>query len=131
MQLIGLDSFRTGMILLTGLFFYDIYFVFGTTIMVTVAKGLDAPIKLTFPKDILTNPSGPATMLGLGDIVVPGVYVALSLRYDLFEYHRRHPDVAYRKGWFNFPKPYFTTTMIAYILGLATTVVRYTLNKLT
>lgn len=36
-QLIALDSFRTGMILLAGLFFYDIYFVFGTEIMVTVS----------------------------------------------------------------------------------------------
>lgn len=38
-QLLALDSFRTGMILLSGLFLYDIYFVFGTKVMVTV-RGL-------------------------------------------------------------------------------------------
>lgn len=35
-QLMALDSFKTGMILLSGLFLYDIYFVFGTKIMLTV-----------------------------------------------------------------------------------------------
>ena len=37
--------------LLALLFFYDIFFVFGTDVMLTVAKGIDAPIKLQFPKD--------------------------------------------------------------------------------
>lgn len=68
------------------------------------------------------HPFGPATMLGLGDIVVPGVYVALALRFDLSEHHRRHPSAKYRKNWFGFHKPYFTAAMIAYVLGLATTI---------
>ena len=33
-----------------GLFFYDIFWVFGTPVMVSVAKNLDAPIKLLFPR---------------------------------------------------------------------------------
>ena len=37
-----------GAVLLSGLFFYDIFWVFGTPVMVTVAKSLDAPIKLLF-----------------------------------------------------------------------------------
>ena len=32
--------------MLWGLFFYDIFWVFGTDVMVTVAKLADAPIKL-------------------------------------------------------------------------------------
>ncbi len=39
-----------GALLLTGLFFYDIFWVFGTPVMVSVAKSLDAPIKLLFPR---------------------------------------------------------------------------------
>jgi minor histocompatibility antigen H13 len=46
LQYIFLGNFKNGAILLTLLFFYDIFFVFGTDVMVTVAKSIDAPIKL-------------------------------------------------------------------------------------
>jgi minor histocompatibility antigen H13 len=49
-QMLSIDSFKTGMILLSGLFFYDIFWVFGTEVMVTVAKSFDAPIKVVWPK---------------------------------------------------------------------------------
>lgn len=76
-QLLSLDSFKTGMILLSGLFFYDIFWVFGTEVMVSVAKNFDAPIKVIWPRDIIdfvTNEEAKAAfaMLGLGDIVIPG-----------------------------------------------------------
>ncbi|WVY98357.1 hypothetical protein V8G54_030508 [Vigna mungo] len=45
----SLRSFKTGAILLDGLFVYDILWVFFTLIMVGVAKPFDAPIKLWFP----------------------------------------------------------------------------------
>lgn len=49
----------------------------------TVAKSFDAPIKLLFPRaDDLASGKAPFSMLGLGDIVVPGIFVALILRYD-------------------------------------------------
>ena len=50
--------------------------------MLTVAKSLDAPIKLSFPFDWTADPVK-FSMLGLGDIVVPGLFVALALRYDI------------------------------------------------
>jgi hypothetical protein len=43
-----------GFVLLGGLFFYDIFFVFGTKIMVTVAVSMDVPIKVSTP--ILVTP---------------------------------------------------------------------------
>lgn len=46
---INLHSFKVGFTLLWILFFYDIFFVYGTDIMVTVAKNLSIPIKLQFP----------------------------------------------------------------------------------
>lgn len=52
--------------------------------MITVAKSFEAPIKLVFPQDFLeagifgTN----FAMLGLGDIVIPGIFIALLLRFD-------------------------------------------------
>eukprot|EP01083_Nonionella_stella_P027471 75649_1 len=73
-------SYYTATVLLSLLFFYDIFWVFGTDVMVTVAKNLKAPIKLIFPRPaVLEKPN----MLGLGDIVLPGIYIALLLRYDI------------------------------------------------
>lgn len=71
-SLIQLDSFTTGMVLLSGLFFYDIFWVFGTDVMVTVAKSFDVPVKLLFPRDVFASPNANFSMLGLGDIVIPG-----------------------------------------------------------
>jgi minor histocompatibility antigen H13 len=45
-ELISLQSFQVGCVLLIGLFFYDIFWVFGTDVMVTVAKSFEAPIKV-------------------------------------------------------------------------------------
>ncbi|KAI0388391.1 signal peptide peptidase-domain-containing protein [Xylariaceae sp. FL0594] len=80
-------TFATGTAVLAGLFFYDILMVFYTPYMVTVATKLDVPIKLTF--------QGPtrASMLGLGDIVIPGIFVALCLRFDQYMYYRRQQQV--------------------------------------
>ncbi|PGH08667.1 hypothetical protein AJ79_05949 [Helicocarpus griseus UAMH5409] len=91
MQLISPTTFWTGSLVLSALFFYDIYFVFFTPMMVTVAKGLDIPAKLLFPR-----PAPPGedpdlvsmAMLGLGDIVVPGMVIGLALRFDLFLYYK-------------------------------------------
>ena len=51
---ISLGSYKVGAILLVGLFFYDIFWVFGTDVMVTVAKSFDGPIKLLFPRVLPT-----------------------------------------------------------------------------
>merc|ERR1712107_932460 len=78
-ELLHLNNVVTGCILLGGLFFYDIFWVFGTDVMVTVAKSFEAPIKLVFPQDLLENGPMGATnfaMLGLGDIVIPGIFIA-------------------------------------------------------
>ena len=45
-----LGQYKIGVLLLTLLFFYDVFFVFFTPVMVGVAKNLDGPIKLMFPK---------------------------------------------------------------------------------
>ncbi|KAJ6020442.1 hypothetical protein N7540_005946 [Penicillium herquei] len=91
LQFMSPSTFWTGSLILGSLFFYDIYFVFFTPLMVTVATKLDVPIKLLFPR-----PPSPGdkpgiealAMLGLGDIVIPGMMVGLALRFDLFLYYR-------------------------------------------
>ncbi len=42
---ISLAKFTNGAILLCGLFVYDVFWVFGTEVMVSVAKSFDAPVK--------------------------------------------------------------------------------------
>jgi minor histocompatibility antigen H13 len=99
----------TGTLILSALFFYDIYFVFFTPMMVTVATKLDVPIKLLFPRPDgcvvpVGMPEGSAAMeeyakclakkrtmamLGLGDIVVPGMILAFALRFDLYLHYFR------------------------------------------
>ncbi|KAJ7497283.1 peptidase A22B, signal peptide peptidase [Mycena latifolia] len=113
LALLKIDSFRTGCILLAGLFVYDVWWVFGTEVMVKVATSLDVPIKLLWPKSLAFAGSRGFTMLGLGDVVVPGVFIALGLRYD------QHRAGAPADG--RFAKPYFYAGLAAYVVGLVTT----------
>jgi minor histocompatibility antigen H13 len=125
-QILALDTFMTGIYLLAGLFIYDIFWVFGTDVMVTVAKSFDAPIKVLWPKSLFGLGSGSTTeatqftMLGLGDIVIPGIFVALCLRLDHFIYLKQNPN-AHRNS--KYPTPYFHSCFASYILGLVTTIV--------
>lgn len=54
-------------------------------------------------------------MLGLGDIVIPGTFTSLALRYDHFRYTKAHPSAG------TYTKPYFIASLVAYVTGLATT----------
>lgn len=107
LQLLTPTTAWTGTLILATLFLYDIYFVFYTPIMVTVATKLDIPIKLLFPRpDGCVLPIGAGedseamrlykeclakkrtmAMLGLGDIVIPGMILAFALRFDLYLYY--------------------------------------------
>ena len=58
--------------------------------MVTVAKSLDVPIKLLIPRasGLHDDPNRQAlAMLGLGDVVLPGIMIALALRFDLYMWY--------------------------------------------
>ncbi|KAK6989610.1 Minor histocompatibility antigen H13 [Biomphalaria glabrata] len=109
-ELLSLNRVSTGCILLGGLFIYDIFWVFGTNVMVTVAKSFEAPIKLVFPQDLLQHglAANNFAMLGLGDIVIPGIFIALLLRYDVSL--KRNSNL------------YFYAGFVAYCLGLGTTI---------
>ena len=121
--------------LLTFLFFYDIFFVFGSDVMLTVAKNIDAPIKLLFPTewnaiDAETGETKPKfSLLGLGDIVIPGVFIALALRFDVIKtlpkkvnemMERGNADEVLsmlKKNAVTAPKHYFIGTIIGTIVG--------------
>lgn len=113
---LSLGSFKVGAILLCGLFFYDIFWVFGTDVMVTVATSFDAPIKLIFPREFATETEkAKNSILGLGDIVIPGIFIALLLRYDAHRANVTSHEQA-------FAKPFFHVNLFFYVLGLVATV---------
>jgi minor histocompatibility antigen H13 len=118
-----LGQFKVGFILLGLLFFYDIFWVFGTPVMVTVAKNLDGPIKLMFPKNYesIVNGVSPTdfNMIGLGDIVIPGVFVALMLRYDMNNYFKKNKSTEMPFSLSN--NKYFLATMFGYTMGIVFT----------
>ena len=105
---LSLGAVQNGVILLCGLFFYDIFWVFCTPVMVSVAKSFDAPIKLLFPRIPAPSTGSAFSMLGLGDIVIPGIFVAIILRYDAFHNNGR-------------PR-FFLSTFVGYVLGLVATI---------
>jgi len=111
----SLGSYSVGCQLLGGLFVYDIFWVFGTDVMVTVAKSFEAPVKLLFPRNGIFADEPKFSMLGLGDIVIPGFFLALLLRFD----YGRANEATRKDG---FSRPYFNITFLFYILSLLTTI---------
>ena len=117
----SLGKFVIGFLLLWGLFVYDVFWVFGTDVMVTVAKNIEGPVKLILP---LSIDPWKNSILGLGDIVIPGVFVALCLRFDDAQHraklglkqHRENVNVLEE-----FEKPYFKNVMVSYVFGLIVT----------
>ncbi|XKL65737.1 hypothetical protein PGB90_009157 [Kerria lacca] len=109
-EMLLLNNMSIGCILLGGLFVYDIFWVFYTDVMVTVAKSFEAPIKIVFPQDLLEHgiSANNFAMLGLGDIVVPGIFIALLLRFD--------------KSLNRNKNTYFYASFFAYVLGLSVTI---------
>jgi minor histocompatibility antigen H13 len=151
--IVGLSSMNVGSIknstlVLAGLFVYDIFMVFGTgyllgankvSIMEEVATRVEGPIKLLFPlpaEDARGRPS-PYSMLGLGDIIVPGIHLALLLRFDgALRAEARGAAAAAaaaaageREQDDDAPTPYFNAGLLAYALGIvATNVSMHTMN---
>ena len=83
---ISLGSFQTAAILLAGLFCYDIFWVFGTDVMMTVATKIEAPVKFLYtappPAEGAEVREYPFSVLGLGDIVIPGLFVRFMSKLD-------------------------------------------------
>jgi minor histocompatibility antigen H13 len=143
MQLISPTTFPIATLLMGLLFVYDIFFVFYTPLMVTVATNLDVPIKLLFPRPGTTADGSTAlAMLGLGDIVLPGLVVAMALRWDCWRFYElkrrallavarsgkgelsKEEMVALRPRYnkaVDFPKTYFNACLVAYTLAMFTT----------
>lgn len=82
---VRISKFSTTFILLFLLLVYDIVWVFGTDVMMIVAHKFDVPIKLLLPVSV-----GRLTIIGLGDMIIPGLLCVMALKFDV--------DVALEKG---------------------------------
>lgn len=131
--LIKVGNVKVAGILLLGLFFYDIYFVFKSHLMMSVATGLDMPGKLVFPRGpeslyTLSEFAGlthkelllPASLLGLGDIMMPGFFIALCLRFDYHLFYSKNKLAFHRLRSIGVPT-YFTAAMVGYVAALVAT----------
>lgn len=109
LALVRPSSFVVAAGLLTGLFFYDIFWVFGSEVMFSVATQIDSPGKLLFPRAAIEAgvDKYPYAILGLGDVCIPGLFVNLARCMD--------DRLGGKKG-----RPYFTAAVTAYVVGLGT-----------
>ncbi|OIW21426.1 hypothetical protein TanjilG_03460 [Lupinus angustifolius] len=119
LQIVRIPNLKVGTVLLSCAFLYDICWVFVSkwwfheSVMIVVARGDKSgedgiPMLLKIPR--LFDPWGGYSIIGFGDILLPGLLVAFSLRYDWLA----------KK---NLRAGYFVWAMTAYGLGLFVTYV--------
>ncbi|KAK6117051.1 hypothetical protein DH2020_049194 [Rehmannia glutinosa] len=119
LQIVRIPNLKVGTVLLGCAFIYDIFWVFVSkklfkeSVMIVVARGDRSgedgiPMLLKIPR--LFDPWGGYSIIGFGDILLPGLLVAFSLRYDWLA------NKSLRAG-------YFLWAMFAYGFGLLITYV--------
>ncbi|CAH9069112.1 unnamed protein product [Cuscuta europaea] len=119
LQIVQIPNLKVGTVLLGCAFLYDIFWVFASkklfheSVMIVVARGDKSgedgiPMLLKIPR--LFDPWGGYSIIGFGDILLPGLLVSFSLRYDWLA----------KK---NLRAGYFLWAMFAYGLGLLITYV--------
>jgi len=117
---VRLPNLKVSSIILVLFFLYDIFwvfisqYIFKQNVMITVAVGLpNLPMVLIFPRMLDDGIS----LLGLGDIVLPGLFLCFLYRFDHFN------KISFKSG-------YFLRGWIAYALGLELTFVMvYVLDR--
>lgn len=119
LQIVRVPNLKVGTVLLGCAFLYDIFWVFASkalfheSVMIVVARGDGSgeeglPMLLKIPR--MFDPWGGYSVIGFGDILLPGLLVAFTLRYDWAS------KKSLRAG-------YFLWTMVAYGFGLLVTYV--------
>ena len=89
LSFIILKSFMLCFICLFLFFLYDTFWVFYSekifkeNVMVVAATSIQIPIKIEFPILFSNNPIKNCMLLGLGDILLPGVVIKYCRRFDL------------------------------------------------
>ncbi|KAL9274227.1 Signal peptide peptidase-like 2-like protein [Drosera capensis] len=119
LQIVRLPNLKVATVLLSCAFLYDIFwvfiskYIFHESVMIVVARGDKSgedgiPMLLKIPR--MFDPWGGYSIIGFGDILLPGLLVVFSLRYDWLA------KKTLRAG-------YFLWAIFAYGLGLLVTYV--------
>lgn len=121
-QSLRLPDIKVSSVLLCMAFVYDVFwvflsaYIFRSSVMMSVARGGDTgeavPMLLRLPR--FSDELGGYSMLGLGDMALPGLLVAYLLRFDL-----QHAETATRRWW----QTYFAIASGGYAAGLVLTYV--------
>lgn len=90
--------------------------MFKTDVMVSVAKNLNSPIMLKFPID---PEFSKFSILGLGDMIIPGCYVAQSIKFDIDRFLEKKKRLSMN----GFSSTYYYSAMVGYGLSILTTFV--------
>lgn len=131
MKTVHIPNLKICTVMLLLLFVYDIFFVFitplltksGDSIMVKVATGGDSQTKEQLPmvfqvprlgREIISVCPRPMSLLGFGDIIIPGLLVAHNYAFDIMVQSR---------------KMYYIASAIAYAIGLIITFVALAFMK--
>jgi len=121
MKMMDITNTKTAIILLIGLFLFDIFWVFGSkkiiqnfendtelstpvlptnsksvSVMETVALNVDSPILLTY----FNNSPDKPMILGLGDIIIPGLFIKTLVNLPI----------------------YYNTSILSYVFGLVSAI---------
>lgn len=107
---IKINTLYNGFIFLVLFAIYDVIFVFYTPIMNAVSSEIKSPMKMIFPTINKTF-----TSIGLGDIIIPGIYLSTLFHYD-YNINTQNKEKTIHFSFCNFI--YFHMGMIAYFLGV-------------
>nr|CAB3267519.1 signal peptide peptidase-like 3 [Phallusia mammillata] len=159
--LLRLPSLKVSCLLLSGLLIYDVFwvffssYIFNANVMVQVATAqaenpvgvlarkfnfavakdapqLSLPGKLVFPNSMESGfGSEHFSMLGLGDIVMPGLLLCFVLRYDNYKKRKLEGEMyaPSSPGNLIYRVRYFHCTLIGYFIGLVTATIASEVNS--
>jgi len=124
---IRLPNLKIAFILLFLFFLYDIFWVFlstfffGKSVMESVATNLPAlPMVIIFPNISLTFKIDGFSLLGVGDMVLPGLFLSFLYRYDTYQ---RENNIQPSSGVKMILSSYFWRALLFYMLGFILTIV--------
>ncbi|KAL3232703.1 putative intramembrane protease [Nakaseomyces bracarensis] len=121
---LNLKNLKSGFFIFLVLFFYDIYFVFYSDVMVTVATRLELPFKLSLPVSYnVSTRKFEFSFLGLGDMIIPGMFIAMCYKFDIWKWHLNNLDREFHLLNWRYIGTYFITSLFAYIVAMITCMV--------
>lgn len=123
---IRLPNLKIAFILLFLFFLYDIFwvflstFIFGESVMESVATKLPSlPMVIIFPNISLKFQINGFSLLGVGDMVLPGLFLSFLYRYDTYQREKHiQPSSGIKAVLFS----YFWRALLFYALGFILTI---------